>query len=72
MNKLVEAELHAHAQQLMRFCREQELGFVLVLLDTSGNCERVTNLDDAELHHVGSVLQSEPEEVSHHRAEEPS
>lgn len=66
----VEAELHAHALQLMRFCRERELGFILAIMDGEGTVERCTNINDAGLENVAATLLVEPTERSQHRTEE--
>jgi hypothetical protein len=71
-HKEVERELHANAQHLMRFCREHNLGFVLAFIDTGFESLRVTNLDNEQLDYMGRVLQSEPEEATTHRVQEPS
>lgn len=57
MKREVENELHAHAGDLMRFCREHKLGFVLAFYaGDGGDVERATNMDDDELRYVGGAL----------------
>jgi hypothetical protein len=74
MNRRVEAELHAHAQQLMRFCSEHKLGFVIAFHDGTPIVNRVTNMDDDELSYVGRALQSPGPgtTTSTHSVKEPS
>lgn len=73
MNRaLVEAELHAHAQQLMRFAQEHRVGFIVGILDDNGDFQRASNLDADELSLVGAALQGPPKTVTTHTVREPS
>lgn len=45
---VLQAELHAHAQQLLAFAREHDVGFVLMLVDRDKSFNVCTNLNDAQ------------------------
>lgn len=45
-SKAIDAELHAHAQQLLKFCRQHGLGFVVMLIEPSVELHAVTNLSE--------------------------
>jgi hypothetical protein len=73
-DETLRAELHAHAGQLMTFCKDHKLGFLVALIDDAGEVHRVTNMSDEGLAHTGRMLQDPGPDVvvTHHTAEKPS
>jgi hypothetical protein len=42
--KAIDAEVHAHAQQLLKFCRQHRVGFVIAILDGDESMHEAHNL----------------------------
>ncbi len=45
---LIDAELHAHAQQLLGFSEKHDVGFVVMLIEKDKSFRVVTNLSPAQ------------------------
>jgi hypothetical protein len=65
--KTIDAELHAHAQQLLEFCREHDLGFVVMLVEPSKELHVVTNLNAQQKRAVAESWLDAPLRNSFHK-----
>lgn len=65
--KFIDAELHVHAQQLLEFCRQNNLGFVVMLIEPNQKLHVVTNLTERQKVSVAAAWIGVPLENSFHK-----
>lgn len=64
--ELINAELHAHAQQLLAFSKAHDVGFVVMLVDKDKSLNVVTNLSQQQKLVVAEGWVSQPVNQSFH------
>jgi hypothetical protein len=70
-HELIDAEMHAHARQLLDFCREQKVGFLIAILEPRDDDEKhvihtTSNLSQSGLQFVAGTLTEEPDDETRH------